>query len=455
MRKFFSSPKILVGHNICRYDIPALEKILGISITLPRYDTLALSWYLFPNRNEHGLDLWGQTYGIEKPKIDDWENLSSEEYIHRCEQDVRINQRLWDDVLGFLRQLYSDEEEVTRALVFVSNKLDRAALQEACRWKLDIPKCIAGRDQLLADREERIRQLKEIMPKVPKVTTRKRPSKCYKQSGELSSKGGEWFKLLNEGRLAPDTQEVKVISAYLDPNPGSHQQVKDFLSSLGWKPDEYKYVKDEGSDKPRAIPQINKQTPGENGVTESVKRLIEKNPKLDALDGLYVINHRLGILEGMLENVDEEGYLRAEVGGLTNTLRYQHRVLVNLPRPDKPYGELIRGCLIAPEGMLLCGSDMSGLEDKIKQHFIYDHDPDYVQRMQREDYDPHLTLAVFAKAVTDQEYQGYMDKVPEVVSKIKPIRSIYKNGNYALKVAHIKLCELRGRLEQFILSQVK
>lgn len=431
MRSFFQAGHQIIGHNACRYDIPVLERLLNVKINNSRYDTLGLSWYLFPDRLQHGLESWGEVYGVEKPSIDDWEELTPEEYIHRCEQDVRINHCLWKDISVLLKMLYGDDEGIARVLSYITEKMDTAALQEACRWKLDVPRCIEGRDRLLLDKEERIRQLIEIMPKVPKYKVHTKPKKCFKQSGELSEYGRKWFDLIKQCGASEDAVEVTVLSHYEDPKPTAPQQVKDFLFGLGWKPDEFKYVKDKETGNTRAIAQINKQTPGESGVTESVRLLFEKHPKLEVLDGLYVINHRLSILEGFLENVDDEGYIQAQVSGLTNTLRYQHKTVVNLPRIDKPYGDLIRGCLIAPVGSLLGGSDMSGLEDKIKQHYIYPHDPEYVERMMSPSYDAHLTLALFAKAITQEEYDGYTSNIPEVVKRIKPIRSVWKGGNYS------------------------
>jgi hypothetical protein len=74
---------------------------------------------------------------------------------------------------------------------------------------------------------------------------------------------------------------------------------------------------------------------------------------------------------------------------------------------------------------------MSGLEDKIKQHYIYPHDPEYVERMMSPSYDAHLTLALFAKAITQQEYDDYTSGDPSTVKRIKPIRSVWKGGNYS------------------------
>jgi len=69
-------------------------------------DTLALSWYLNHDRPKHGLEGYGEDYGVPKPVIKDWDSLTPEDYAHRCNEDVRINYRLWVDLQNKLRRLY-------------------------------------------------------------------------------------------------------------------------------------------------------------------------------------------------------------------------------------------------------------------------------------------------------------------------------------------------------------
>ena len=54
MRIFFTEAKVLIGHNIVRFDIPAVEKVLGIEVKATLIDTLALSWYINHHRSKHG-----------------------------------------------------------------------------------------------------------------------------------------------------------------------------------------------------------------------------------------------------------------------------------------------------------------------------------------------------------------------------------------------------------------
>lgn len=436
IRKFATSGNILVGHNIARYDIPAIEKIVGVDLSKVVFiDTLFLSWYLEPERLSHSLESYGEEMGMPKVQIDDWENLSTEDYIRRCTRDVEINKRLFDRQLAHLKKIYGDDAGVQKLITYLMFKAKCAVMQEKQRWKLDIDRCVKGRDELLAEQQRKFQELTEAMPQVPIIKKKVRPKKPFKQDGTHSSIGREWFSLLQEKGLPENYADVvEVITGYEAGNPSSPSQIKEWLFSLGWKPDEFKYIRDETEKSGvRKIPQVNKQTPGEVGVTESVKALYDKEPRLELLDGLSVVTHRLSILNGFLDSVSDDGWIMAEIQGLTNTLRFKHKTVVNLPGVHRAYGELIRGCLIAPEGYELCGSDQSSLEDRVKQHYMMPYDPEFVKEMMTPGFDPHTNLAVFTKAITLEEENIFKAEVKEhpAYAKVKKLRRPYKNTNYA------------------------
>lgn len=362
MRSFFGKADVLVGHNIIRYDIPTVESILGVECKARLVDTLALSWYLYPKRARHGLADWGEEFGVPKPKIDDWENLTPEEYIHRCEEDVKINTLLWNKQWKYLVKLYGSEEEAWRLIDYLSFKMDCAAEQERSKWKLNVPFCEENLRLLLEAKEEKTEALKQVMPKVAVIKKKTRPKKPFKQDGSKSAIGEAWFKLLREQGLPEDFNgEVQWSDTFIDPNPNSHDQIKNWLYDLGWRPETFKFDRNKETGDVRKIPQVQQDKTLGPGLCASVKRLYPKAPGLEILDGLSVLSHRISILKGFLDNVDDEGYIKAEIQGITNTLRFKHKVVVNLPGVDKAYGEVVRGCLIAPEGYELCGSDMSSL----------------------------------------------------------------------------------------------
>lgn len=427
MRKFFLSEKVLIAHNLQRFDIPTVERLLSIKVKAQLIDTLALSWYLEPKRVKHGLAEWGEEFGVPKPKVDDWENLPLETYIHRCTEDVKINVKVWDKFKRHLVTLYGTKPETDRFLRYMEFKLDCAREQERSRWKLDTDRCKQALDQLIADKAIKTEALGRAMPEVKQYKAQSKPAKPFKKDGTVSATGARWFALLKKNNL-PENYDgtIDVLVGSSPANPGSHVQVKEWLFSLGWVPTTFKFEKDKETGDVRKIPQVNAEHGA--GICDSIKRLYGLEPSLELLDGLGVISHRISILNGFLSSVDTDGYIQAQIQGLTNTLRFKHKTAVNLPKAGKPYGELIRGCLIAPEGWELCGSDMASLEDRLKQHYIYPHDPEYVEEMNIEGYDPHLSLALSAGEVSQIAIDAYKNGTDK---SIRPIRDIFKNGNYA------------------------
>jgi len=323
--------------------------------------------------------------------------LAYEDYRHRCEEDVKINTLLFHKIMKDLSELYGDpvlEESLIRYLSF---KMYTVMLQERSGWKLDVDQAIKNLADLDALKEERTYELAKAMPMVEKTGIKTRPKVLYKKDGSLSKNGHSWFELLHKMGLPKDTEEVEVVVSVEDPNPESPVQIKAWLMSLGWEPE----IFNEGANGP--VPQI--YTPNKE-LCPSVLAL--NHPAIENLEGLGVIKHRIGILKGFLRDV-KDGRLRARIAGFTSTLRMRHKEIVNLPKASVPYGELIRGVLIADDGYELCNSDLASLEDRTKQHFIYPYDPEYVKSMMVDGFDPHLDLAVFAGAMTQEESDMYKE----------------------------------------------
>jgi hypothetical protein len=398
---------ILICHNCIRYDIPVLEKLLSIKITCKLIDTLALSWYLYPTeinikgevkpRKKHGLEVWGNYFGVPKPIIKDWSNQSLQDYINRCTEDVKINLLLFNKQKKYLDEIYGVDNWY-RLAAYLTFKMDCAREQEEVKWKLDVDLCTKTLVKLEADKLIRLNKLTEVMPKVQKFKTVNKPTRMLKKDGSLSSKAIYWNQLLEDCYLSPSHEKpIEILVSEVDGNPNSSTQIKDWLISLGWKPATFSYVKNKETGEQRKIPQIY----GDDGVCKSVELLYIIEPNLKELDTLSILSHRIGILKGFLKNKDKNDYLKAEIAGLTNTLRFMHTTIVNLPTVHKPYGKEVRGSLTSPStDYLLCGSDMSSLEDNTKQHYMYFYDPKYVKEMRVPGFDPHLDIALQGNMLT-------------------------------------------------------
>lgn len=454
----------LVMHNGIGYDVPLVEKLLGIDLKdLMLIDTLSISWYLNFDRERHGLDSFFEDYGIAKPKIDDWENLTYEEYLDRCTEDVKINTALWEDFKSRLISLYTQaksaidkgladgtrvsstevcyldqyknissvDDYIDRILTFLMFKADCARLKEKTQFKVDVETLDKLIDNLSEAIEKAKVELESVMPQVPQYTKKNKPAKPFKQNGALSVSGISWNEEISKIGFADeagnplvvqvDVDTLKILKGYEPPNINGHQQIKDFLFSKGWVPRNFKFVKDEEAmqkwadsgfrkdlkPKPRAIPQVSIEGDEGKQLCESVLELAEDVPEIMAYAKYTTIKHRLDMIKGFKRDLREGGYLCARVGGYTNTLREKHRELVNLPSVAKPYGLEIRGLLIADKGQVLLGSDMSSLEDRVKMNFMIPHDPEYVATMSQKGYDPHLAIANMAGIMSVEQMAEY------------------------------------------------
>ncbi len=380
--------------------------------------------------------------------------------------------RVSEDEVIYLDRFKGDSVEnyVNRILTFLMFKMDCARLQEKTMWEVDVPYLKESEATLLELTERAATELESVMPPVPTYTARKQPSKPFKKNGEMSAAGEKW-ESLKKLLISEETDEhgnllAKVIKqgeihelvSLAPPNINGVQQVKDFLLSKGWVPESFKYVRDkeafeawiqskpeQGShrgswtawknSKPvdREVAQIS--IDGEEGkeLCPSILRLAEEVPEIKALESYSMIKHRLGTIQGFLKNLKFDKYLQARINGLANTLRMKHSEIVNLPSTNKPFAEAIRGCLIAGEGKISIGSDLSGIEDRVKNHFMIPLDPEYVKDMMAEDYDSHLATAIASGDVSKEDAEAYKAKTlsTEKMEEVKIKRAKGKTTNYS------------------------
>ena len=407
---------VYLGHKISTYDLPVLTKILGLVVDFPFYDTLFLSAYIFPGRLKWGLESFGLDYGVKKVEIhkDAWKNLSRADAKERCEQDVRINANLWYSIKQRLNILYKDNpEDISRLLKYEEFRVKCAYDQTQNKCRINIPAAYDFIIDLENIREDKYNELRQVMPPIPKYKVHKKPKIMTIKDGSDSSLAVKWFEFLAANGIDKNNEKpVKEVIGHEDPNPGSYDQVKSWLFSLGWEPSTYKLdtklKKKTGEE--RFIPQINKEVDGEKVLCDSVLLLAEQEPAIEVLAGLGIVNHRLSVVKGLVEAADDDGYLAQELVTQTSTMRFKQEVVVNLVSVDKPFGDRLRGLFIASNGHKVMGVDVSKLENKVKEHYIYDYDMEYVKTLQDPSYDPYLEIAEMAGFLTAEQVRQHKAK---------------------------------------------
>lgn len=458
IQKFLDSAPTLIMHNGATFDFEAL-RFLGFDVSkCTLIDTLYISWYLQPRRPQHGLAGYGEDFGVPKPLIEDWENQTQEEYNHRVLEDCKIQKCLWVQQYNQLLQIYKSPAEVKRFVEYLMTKARQQVIQQRTRWKLNKGKAEAFRDEMIPLVDEKFKALEASMPSIPEYVIKARPAKCHKKDGSLSSAGLKWKSVCDANKLDwQDPQlQLKILKGHKPPNAGSYVQLKDWLFSLGWVPQTFKFDRNKETGETRQIPQITvKDDDGNPDICPSLHELAELNPGkgVEHLIGLGVYKHRLSMVNGFLRDVDDEGFLTAGAGGLTNTLRLKHRTIVNVPSDRVFGGAKLRGMLEAcSDEYELLGSDLASLEDRCKHHYQWQYDPEYVKKQLAPDYDAHLALGVIGGFITEKQSQDHKDKV----AKVKD-RPMFKSTNYACQygagiptVARTAKCDIQtgGRLHK-------
>jgi len=363
--------------------------------------------------------------------------------------------------------------DTLRFIRYLSFKFDCLREQEESPLYIDVEKAQRHYNELEKIKLEKTEALAKVMPQRPveSYVNKPKPEKLYKKDGNLSVAGVKWYTTLKEQCL-PDTTEgtVTVIDGWEDGNPNSPSQVKEWLYSLGWKPCTYKYDRNKATGEEKKIEQVRYSSPSDprkGELTDSVLKLKAKEKGIEELEGLTVATHRMSIFKALLENSTIEsfngypkdgsdsleisvGRVVAGAGGFTNTLRLKHRSpIVNLPKVGSSWGEEIRGCIIAPEGYVVCGADVVSLEDNTKRHYMKPLDPEYVESMDVEGFDPHMKLLVIAGKITENDYEYFVtakETNNQRYKTLKAMRSPAKVTNYSslYGVGKVKLAREAG-----------
>jgi len=449
IKSFILSQQVLIGHNIINFDIPILEKFLGIKVKATLIDTLGLSWYLFPTeirngrpipRKKHGLETWGVYYNVPKPVIEDWKNLTIEEYFNRCETDVRINSLLWKDEYNYLLKLYDNNSSaIFRLIAYLSFKLDCVREQEENPCYIDKDFCEKNLTALNEEIEIKTSELSTYMPLQKKYKTVNKPDRFYKKDGTLSVAGEKWNNWIEELHLDKDVETFQLLESVENGNPNSISQVKEWLLKLGWEPTIFKEATSKVTGKTTESPQI---SDSDGRICSNLKQMFRDYPYLSNLENLALMQHRKGIFKSFLDSISENNTVVASIGGFTNSLRMQHRKpIVNLPKVGTYLGEEIRSLITIPnDNYLICGSDVHSLEDSTKQHYMYFFDSEYVKQMRVPGFDPHLDIALLSGLMSEEEVELFKklkkkdDRTPEeeeLLHKLTDIRFNAKTVNFA------------------------
>jgi DNA polymerase I-like protein with 3'-5' exonuclease and polymerase domains len=381
---YIGSVQCLIGHNLVGYDIPVIKKIMGIDLSEYKIiDTLLLSKLLNPDRPAHSLDWWGQQLGNAKIHFNDWSKFT-QEMLDYCIQDVRLNQDVYNALVAESgtwdwRKAYALELAVAKVI----------QQQEQHGVKFDIELARKCREDLDAKMKALEEEIEPQLPQreIPQSKIRTPPKKKFKKDGTPSAlaekyfgdalveRDGEWFvgdTPLAECNTPLHTHEPMKLANQAD--------MKEWLMKEGWKPTIWnmRTNKETGKKEPTSP----KFTDMNKNLCPNLEKLGEKVSFIKGVSTWLSYRNRRNVIlsdngTGLLANsrLSRDGRLSASADTIgTNTGRFAHRVVANIPRVTSLYGSEMRSLFTVDDDCLMVGWDASGLEARIEAHYTYPYD---------------------------------------------------------------------------------
>lgn len=188
--EYLSKAKILIGHNICGYDLPLLEQLYRFVPNGKIRDTLCMSKLFFPERPSHSLDSYGKEFKRFKPVHEDW-SVYSEEMLHRCSEDVEINAELYT----YLVDKECKDWDWVEAIELEQSFAYEQAWQELAGVDIDLTAALELRDEIDAKVDKLDVELYKQLPL--KVVNKGPVNKPFKKDGTFSKMVLDWEEVCN------------------------------------------------------------------------------------------------------------------------------------------------------------------------------------------------------------------------------------------------------------------
>ena len=351
--QLLSEADLLIGHNILKFDIPAIKHVYPEWKTeADLKDTLVISRLIwsdikdldfknfhsnkqFPPKmiGKHSLESWGHRLNFYKGSFGettDWSEWSAEMQEY-CERDVELNYLFYQKIL---------EKNYSENSIQLEHEFQKCIInQESHGFLFNTDEANQLTQKLQARRSELNDELQKIFPPYEKDDGVFIPKRDNKTKGY---------------KVGIPVERTKTIIF----NPNSNDHISDVLKiKYNWKPSTF-------------------TTEGKPKLDESILSTL-KYPEAKPLTEYKLISKRLGQLaEGQnawLKLVKNNRIYGSVItnGAVTGRCTHQKPNIAQVPSVYVPYGKECRSLFTVPENHSLVGVDVSGLELRCLAHYLY------------------------------------------------------------------------------------
>lgn len=380
LNEYGTSGYNIVGHNICKFDIPALKKLKGerfeFDVRDVCIDTLVLARLIYSNIKDTDVGLMRSG---KLPKAL-YGSHSLKAYGYRMGElkgTYGEHEGAWDK---FTHEMYEyNKQDVVVTLKLFNKLMAKGYPLKAIQLEHDIAWVMAKQERngFVFDKDQAVKLYSELSGKRQVL---------YEN---LVSKGGSWTVYKGDKIYKRDNAKRGIKAGVPYPqyeevtfNPNSRQHIAKVLMDRGWEPTEMT---------PTGAPKVDEET------LKTAKGIDITEDILEYL----LINKRIAQLaEGdnawlKLMKEDEDGYTRIHGsvnpnGAVTGRATHAYPNVAQVPAGRSPYGEECRSLFRVPTGWYEAGIDASGLELRCFAHFLYPYDHgEYVNEILNGDIHTH------------------------------------------------------------------
>jgi DNA polymerase-1 len=378
---------VIAGHNVIKFDVPALQKLFPWFKPVQRYvwDSMVLARLMYPDLREidtrlkalgklppklykkHTLEAWGYRLGNYKGDFTGPWDTYTDVMGDYCDQDVEVTAELLRRLMTSKFYPGLDSVNLEMAVAWILARQERHGFLFDQQAAGELYKKLAKR------RIELEAELAKVFKpfymagayRVPKKTVRTQVEELgenpkapiYQGKGKARVITGYKFRTMDTEAGAA-YQAVKLTTF----NPASRDHVANRLTKLyGWKPEEFT---DEGKPK----------------VDETVLHGLPY-PEAKPLEEFYLVLKRIGQLaegkEAWMKHVQADGRIHGAVntnGAVTGRMTHAFPNVSQVPATRSAYGSECRALFIVPLDKEIVGADADALELRCLAHYMARYD---------------------------------------------------------------------------------
>jgi len=372
------------GHNIIKFDIPAITKVYPWFKLKPScvvHDTMVYAPLIWPHIKQidadaikkgkrpfdfakqklvgkHSLKAWGIRLGVLKADYEgEWHSFTQEMEEYAA-QDPVTTEALWDKCAE--KQFHFEAVRLEHDVQFIIHLQERFGFlfdREAAEALEGILRARKAEleDQLRATFRPWVEPVRYKGQAVVVTAGRRTKVRRWDENGE------EYIVEFAKGETY---EKLKLVSF----NPGSRQQIADRLKTL------YDWIPVEFTEK------------GHPKVDETTLGSLDHIPAARLLVDYLTVDKRIGQLadgdNAWLKKIAADGRIHGKVstlGAITRRMTHWDPNMAQVPslvnaRGVVPYGRECRALFIVAVGMMLCGCDAEGLELRMLGHYMAKYD---------------------------------------------------------------------------------